>query len=771
MNPQSSTIPRTSVVFCSLRALLTGAMCAVLAGLTAWAPAVVTQTLADGSAQDFQKGTPRGTAVTSTGKLTLGLAADKLTAVDADVIWCTATGPDGRLYLGTGHEGRIIAVSPGGKAEVYCYLDEFEAVALVFGPDGALYVGTAPGGKIYKITGRDQKALYFNTGEEAVWDLAVTPDGTLFAATGSTGKIFKITAREQGEEYFKADAKNVTDLIWSADGRLYALTHDKTFVLRVEGKARAFVLHQADQEEGRALAMDRAGNLYAALNAGARGGTDDVFKLPSRGEAGSASTLIIGAAPGGSDDAETAALSAAVQAASERSGEPPKGPPSRSGTEVVRITPEGYVDSLWKSPESPIHAMMFDAEAGVLLVAAGREGRLYSVDENGGHALVLATEQKYITALTRLDNRYLLATAKDVAVFAAPASAPKNGEFLSRVLDAQSTVHWGLMRVEAFTPGNSSLELALRSGNSKEPDDTWSEWSRWTTVDGEQARVEVPVARYAQYKARLNAGRNGESPELDTVRIYCAQPNRPPELRDLVISRGGPAVSRAGRQQSMSIPFVLPGGAGIEQGEGPQTPTPRPQQPTAANSNQKRLQVRWTARDPNGDALRFDLHLKGEDDPLWILIEENLDKPLYMLDTAGVADGPYRLRVVASDQPSNNPGEALTSEITSDRFIIDNTGPEFRELKWNAARSGSAWRVSVSVKASDSLSLLEEVAYRLDNQDDWQKLIPADQIFDSRSEDFSFTLSDVEAGAHLLAVQATDAEGNSTIERTVITVK
>ena len=52
----------------------------------------------------------------------------------------------------------------------------------------------------------------------------------------------------------------------------------------------------------------------------------------------------------------------------------------------------------------------------------------------------------------------------------------------------------------------------------------------------------------------------------------------------------------------------------------------------------------------------------------------------YTFDADQIPDGPYQIRVVASDAPSHNPGEALTGERTSERFVLDTASPTVNNL-------------------------------------------------------------------------------------------
>ena len=56
-------------------------------------------------------------------------------------------------------------------------------------------------------------------------------------------------------------------------------------------------------------------------------------------------------------------------------------------------------------------------------------------------------------------------------------------------------------------------------------------------------------------------------------------------------------------------------------------------------------------------------------------------------------NGTYVVKIVASDAPSNPPGTALTGELDSRRFDIDNTPPIITVSRRRAETvSGRSWR-------------------------------------------------------------------------------
>jgi hypothetical protein len=68
------------------------------------------------SYQDFLRGRFSGVSLSRDGRLMLAPRLETLFASEQPAIWALAKAPDGTLYLGTGHRGRLYSVSPAGKS-------------------------------------------------------------------------------------------------------------------------------------------------------------------------------------------------------------------------------------------------------------------------------------------------------------------------------------------------------------------------------------------------------------------------------------------------------------------------------------------------------------------------------------------------------------------------------------------------------------------------------------------------------------------------------
>ena len=84
----------------------------------------------------------------------------------------------------------------------------------------------------------------------------------------------------------------------------------------------------------------------------------------------------------------------------------------------------------------------------------------------------------------------------------------------------------------------------------------------------------------------------------------------------------------------------------------------------------------------------------------WQLLKDDVTERYYTFDAAQVPDGPYQIKVVASDAPSHNPGEALTGERTSERFVLDTATP----IVTNLVAHLEGGKLHVTAEAKDPAS-------------------------------------------------------------------
>jgi hypothetical protein len=143
--------------------------------------------------------------------------------------------------------------------------------------------------------------------------------------------------------------------------------------------------------------------------------------------------------------------------------------------------------------------------------------------------------------------------------------------------------------------------------------------------------------------------------------------------------------------------------------------------------------VKWKAHDDNDDTLEYDVYYRGDGETRWKLLREGVDDRFVNLESDLFPDGGYAIRVVASDEPSHSPEEALKGEGVSPRFEVDNTPPRIDSLNAHI----EADHLRVTFRAVDNYSPIKRAEYSID-ADDWQLVEPVGQISDSKIENYDF---------------------------------
>jgi hypothetical protein len=169
---------------------------------------------------------------------------------------------------------------------------------------------------------------------------------------------------------------------------------------------------------------------------------------------------------------------------------------------------------------------------------------------------------------------------------------------------------------------------------------------------------------------------------------------------------------------------------------------------------QKGLQTfAWKAEDGNEDRLSYDVLYRREGDTTWRALQRGLDDPIFVWDTSSVPDGTYLVKIVASDAPTNAPATALSGELESASFDIDNTPPR---IEIQPVAQSSTRTLTFAVR--DDQSAVQKVEYSLDASR-WRVVHPKDGIADSRREEFEIGLAAGEAGGNVI-IRVTDAMNN-----------
>ena len=134
--------------------------------------------------------------------------------------------------------------------------------------------------------------------------------------------------------------------------------------------------------------------------------------------------------------------------------------------------------------------------------------------------------------------------------------------------------------------------------------------------------------------------------------------------------------------------------------------------------------------------MSFKVYFKGEDDRDWLLLRDRTRERYTSFDAIHLPDGIYRLKVVASDQPSHVEGEAKSGDRISDRFIIDTTPPVISQMTAQAADA----KIHIALDAKDAMSTIDRAEYSVD-AGRWMYLEPVGKLSDAKDERYDVTVS------------------------------
>lgn len=729
---------------------------------------------------EFDKGTHKGIALRSDGTLMPAPEFKSLADPALAYVWALAVDSRGRLYAAGGSDAKVVRLDGSEKPVTVFQASELEAQALAIDKHDNVYVGTAPDGKVYKVTPDGQHTVFFDPKTKYIWALAFSPAGTLFVATGDTGEVFAVAPDGTGKLFYKSDETHARSLAFDSHGNLLVGTDPSGLIIRVPINShgsglpeagKAFVIYETDKKEVTTMAIGPHGSIYAASVGN---------KTPRRTRTGpgvnpAANQLAAALAAAARSGAQQATPNEAISSAPAGAIMFPSFLNPTGGSEVYRISPDGSPESLWSSAQDVVYALGFSARHQLLL-GTGNHGEVIELDDQRLFSSLAGSDAAQVTALLPgPDSTIYVATANPGKIFALGPGYATEGTFESDPFDAKIYSRWGRLTWWGENAGAGKIEFYVRSGNTSEPDDYWSPWSGpYTGSSG--STVDCPPARFAQWKAVFHISGEQDQPTLSWVKLAYLRSNVAPVIDGIAVQDPGIRAqsfggNNAGQPQTPTVvPLHEPQAPREEagsftdfsQGRARESRFSAPPQGFVAKGYQT---VVWRAHDDNDDQLVYSLYYRGEGEKQWKLLKDKIHEDFYSWDTTTMPDGAYYLKLVASDAPSNPAGQALTAEMVSDRFQVDNTPPTVENIR--AAQAGGDWHVRFT--AHDSGSAIARTSYSLD-AGDWQMVFPTNQLTDSPSEDYDVVIHNLAAGEHTVAVRVFDEFKNAAAAKVTFTV-
>jgi len=655
--------------------------------LASAAPAAPTRFFTLDTPQSLAGARSQGVVVRSDGGLAALPPLAALARFQEPLAQALATDGRGNFYVGTGHPARVYQVNAGGS-KLLAELAADQVTSLLLAPDGTLFATTALPGSVVRLSAGKVETLA-SLPEGNFWDSAWF-GGRVVLAAGNPGRLYALGPKGL-EQLQELPDRHGRCLAVSGD-KLYIGTSGKGLILAYDG-SRLGVLYDSAFTEIASLAVGGDGAVYAV----------GVFGDPTLGQR-----------PGEGQ----ATVTTSTGAPSPETG--------RFTSEVLRVTPQGAVTTLYRFEKELASTLAWAGD--VLLLGTSLEGKLLQLTQ-GALAELDTVDAGQITKLA--PGGQALLTQGPVQLLLRQGQA--RGSFTSPALDAGQPSQWGSFSGSFQGP----CQVSFRSGNTKEVGEAWSPWS--PPVPCGNVAVNAPQGRFLQLKLELGPG----PAEVTRILVAYRQLNLAPQIAELKVYPPGEVYLKAPPPSERIVELTHPELSGI-------FTTLEEEKDTQTQLGKKYYRVgfqtvSWKAEDPNGDPLLFKLEIQRQGGAWWV-VRENLESVQLALDTQALPDGVYRFRLTASDAPGN-PEDPATASAVSSWFVVDNTPPEVR-----IRREGAFW----VVEAEDALSPILLAQWNRDAQR-WEPLAPADGLLDSPKERFRLP---VQPGQHLFSVRVVDDHHN-----------
>jgi len=663
-------------------------------------------------------------------------------------IWTSIKGKKDAFCFGSG-SGKIYKLD-GEKLALLYDTKEMLVTSLAFSESGELFAATIPNGRIFKV-GKDEKAELFCTLPSIyVWSLAFGPNGKLYAATGPEGIIYEIDSKGKPTVFYDTKKKaNILAMVFDGKDSFYFGTSNPGILYRISLKGKPEVIADFGQDEIKYLCFPpTGGNLYIAVNSGAQVPPQEFLDAVTK--AANQPDKIKEKTP--QQPPEAPQNPPPSKDSEEESIKQPKEKDTEKDSEAGTTVKEEEGESIQPSsphpssePKATVQSYIYKLPSGgdvkeiIVLdncylteikvndkseIFAGTDntGKVFKITEPGEYSIPFDLETKQVLTL-QLDkdgNPDVIGTGGEGRVYRVAHKNAKEGSYTSEPFDAKFISQWG-----SFTwKGTGRLAFQSRSGNTNKPDETWSEWSKEKVISPDEPLMPANTpGRYFQFKLIWD---KDKKTELKQTSLAYLINNQKPRLASLVFA---------------------------EQAQPQQAQTPQqPGQPPAPIVRNTTRTITWQAQDTEGEQLGYRVFYKKEGLKYWIPLHQDalIFANSFSWDTASLADGEYRVKVVVTDEKSNSPETALSDEKISNPFRIDNTPPQIT-LKINKG--------TCSGKAIDQLSPLRRIQYSLDGKE-WKQLAPKDNLLDTKEEEFELVLDKLDKGLHAVTIMAFDEAGN-----------
>gem|GEM_PF-1865841 len=668
-------------------------------------------------ATDMEAGKFQSAMISSSGKILSGKPVEEF-KIEEDGIWSMLETKTDQALFGTGNKARLYQFANGKLEKIFedAESGRFAIPVIAQSGSGEIYFSVIPKAVVYKLEGRDAKKLA-EPGVNYLWTLVPLANKSILAGGGPKATIFLIKPDGSLTKLLEPKAEMVVEIIDAGDGEFFAGTARPAMLLsfKLDGSYR--VLASFQQEELRAIRKLKDKSLLIALNQGAPPQMPMMEQeMPPQGMGGGEMQ------EGGNPEEEMPQQMMQIQ-------------PRVSGRSVIyRFYQNRGMKQILSLKQATILSLFGDEQNG-FFVGTDDQGKVYQVfpalDEV---RLSYKLEPAKITSFAGTKSAlHFIGTSHPSALFKI-LDKSVSATYESKVMDAQFTSIWG--RIE--WRGKGKVKFATRSGNTSTPDDSWSQWE---PVEGPDLKIKSPSAKFIQVKAEWQSQ---DDIELSRLEISFRNFNQAHYLSDLKVDV--PANPGDRRVQQMSD----------------EEAGPPPQRPTA--SVLKQCSISWRLENPDKDELLMELYYQMDGDTLWTKIAgaDQVKGNRYQWDATGLADGWYRVKLSASDKPSNTEDEAFQAELISNLFLIDTTKPD---LTFTISGNGV-----ITGEAKDATSDISKIEYAVDDED-FAPALSLDSVLDQKIEKFELKLKKLSREMHRITIRVCDQANNCALKSQEFSVK
>lgn len=725
-----------------LKSMLISACSAILI-ITALCPAVTSKITRQTSAADFLKGETDDTIIDSRGTIQLARQSTEIELDDLlEDVWIIndiVTDDSGNTFLATSPNGDIIKYAHGKAQKIYPLQTEpapkapetedpndpnsvQEEIEPFLNKHIFAIALDNKNRLLAAVSGDECKLIRFEDGTpETIFEpndvnyiLAIELDaaGNIYLGTGPEGIVYRLSpSGKQPSVVYDSQDNNILSLAIDSSNFIYAGADQRGLVYKIHPfNQTASVLFDAKQNEITDLLFDEAGDLYVT----ATSAQSISSQTRSSGIAASASPGRPDTESAPDNDSQTE-LNVAQTARPDSA--PPVSPPeqaqrgsrTKSAGSIYKIDKKGFVTDIFS--DMAVFFTMAPQDGNILL-GTGNNARLFTINPKT-ETKAIAYEDKQASQITALEvtgDDVLIGTANPPKLITLSKDFAAEGSFSSSLVDASQPARWGKLQLEADLPDDCKILLSTRSGNVNEPNDpTFSDWS--TPIEVTQAtQIDCPIARFCQYKLTLTTS----DPSITPTVYQVAVPH--------VIDNMAPIVTAV-----KALPSKDPKKPGV-------------------------FLLSALATDKNKDTLTYEIDFRKLRQTRWIQLKDKLPTTKFEWDTKTVEDGRYEIRVTANDIKSNTPATAMTGSRISDQLVIDNTAPVVESEDIEVTKNTATLKLVLK----DKFSVIGNLSYTVNSNEDWTSTLPDDLIYDSTTEEFTVVIEDLEPGENIIALKISD---------------